>query len=180
MKNRTPSYCLHKATGQAVVRIDGKDHYYLGKYGTKDSRDAYDRLIAEWLAAGRRRLRGVTAGGHTVNEVLLAYWRWAEKNYCDSEGMPTRELNNLKDALRPLRTRAAAPGIRAWPRRVGWKWNCPFIGLLEGSFVAIAGPYAWINGLMEDRFCPCIPARIAFSGRTPGSRAGGCNSMSGG
>ncbi len=27
MSYRTPTYCLHKATGQAVVRIDGKDHY---------------------------------------------------------------------------------------------------------------------------------------------------------
>ena len=26
MHKRTPSYCLHKATGQAVVRIDGADH----------------------------------------------------------------------------------------------------------------------------------------------------------
>ena len=30
---RTPSYCLHRASGQAVVRIDGKDHY-LEKYDT--------------------------------------------------------------------------------------------------------------------------------------------------
>jgi integrase len=39
----------------------------------------------------------------TVNELLLAYWRWAEKNYRDADGKPTRELGNLKDALRPLR-----------------------------------------------------------------------------
>jgi hypothetical protein len=30
---RTPAYCLHRASGQAVVRIDGKDHY-LEKYDT--------------------------------------------------------------------------------------------------------------------------------------------------
>src|ERR1700683_3492430 len=35
--------------------------------------------------------------------MLLAYWRWGEKTYCDGEGKPTRELENLKDALRPLR-----------------------------------------------------------------------------
>ena len=102
MNNRTPSYCLHKATGQAVVRIDGKD-CYLGKYGTPQSRDAYDRLIAEWLAGGRRLPTAKAGDGLTINELLLAYWRWAEKTYRDGDGKPTRELDNLKDALRPLR-----------------------------------------------------------------------------
>jgi integrase len=102
MKNRTPSYCCHKATGQAVVRIDGRDHY-LGKFGTKESHDAYDRLIAEWLAGGRRLPAAKTGDGLTINELLLAYLRWAEKTYCDADGTPTRELANLKDALRPLR-----------------------------------------------------------------------------
>ncbi|WP_417847301.1 hypothetical protein [Thalassoglobus sp.] len=32
-KPKVPSYCLHKASGQAVVRINGRDHY-LGLYGT--------------------------------------------------------------------------------------------------------------------------------------------------
>ena len=49
---RTPSYRLHKPTGQAVVTLDGRD-FYLGKHGTPASRAEYDRLIAEWLANGR-------------------------------------------------------------------------------------------------------------------------------
>ena len=44
--SRTPKYRLHKPTGQAVVTIDGKDRY-LGKHGTAESREGYDRLIAE-------------------------------------------------------------------------------------------------------------------------------------
>ena len=48
-----PTYRKHKSTGQAVVTLGGKDHY-LGRYGTKDSKAEYDRLIAEWLAGGRR------------------------------------------------------------------------------------------------------------------------------
>jgi integrase len=99
---RTPSYCLHKATGQAVVRIDGKD-CYLGRHGTEESRREYDRVISEWLARGRRPSEA--AGGDTlsVTELLAAYWRWAEKTYRDPDGTPTRELENLRDALRPLR-----------------------------------------------------------------------------
>ncbi len=67
---RTPSYCLHKASGQAVVRIDATDHY-LGKFGTPESRAEYDRLIAEWLGNGRRLSPPVAADSLTVDELIL-------------------------------------------------------------------------------------------------------------
>ena len=44
---KIPSYCRHRASGRAVVRIDGKDHY-LGPYGSPESHEEYERLIAEW------------------------------------------------------------------------------------------------------------------------------------
>ena len=44
---KVPSYCRHKHSGQAVVRINGRDHY-LGEYGSSDSHERYQRLIAEW------------------------------------------------------------------------------------------------------------------------------------
>jgi len=43
---KIPSYTKHKATGQAVVRINGKDHY-LGKFGSAASIREYDRLRVE-------------------------------------------------------------------------------------------------------------------------------------
>lgn len=49
---RTPSYRLHKPTGQAVVTLGGKD-LYLGKHGTPESREKYDQLIVEWITRGR-------------------------------------------------------------------------------------------------------------------------------
>ena len=49
---RVPAYRRHKPSGQAVVTLCGKDHY-LGRWNTKASRSEYDRLIGEWLAAGR-------------------------------------------------------------------------------------------------------------------------------
>ena len=48
----TPKYRHHRASGQAVVTIAGKDHY-LGPWKSKASTVEYDRLIGEWLAAGR-------------------------------------------------------------------------------------------------------------------------------
>src|SRR4051794_3937539 len=49
-----PSYCRDKATDRAYVVIDGRRHY-LGRFDSPESRDAYDRLIGEWIARGRRR-----------------------------------------------------------------------------------------------------------------------------
>lgn len=48
----TPKYRKHRASGQALVRLSGKD-FYLGPYGSKTSLAEYDRLVAEWLQAGR-------------------------------------------------------------------------------------------------------------------------------
>jgi integrase len=111
----TPSYHRHKASGQAVVRIDGVDHY-LGKHGTPESRAEYDRLIAEWLANGRRLTPpAIATAGLTVDELILAYWRWAERYYRNERGEPGQELDNMRNALKPLRrlyghTQAAAFG----------------------------------------------------------------------
>ncbi len=49
---KVPSYCRHKASGRAVVRIDGRDRY-LGKYGSPESHEEYERSIAEWRAGQR-------------------------------------------------------------------------------------------------------------------------------
>ncbi len=51
---RIPAYVHHKPTGQARVRIDGKD-FYLGAYGTSESYDRYDELIAGMLERDRKR-----------------------------------------------------------------------------------------------------------------------------
>jgi hypothetical protein len=42
--NAVPSYLHHKPSGQARVRIDGKDHY-LGPYGSPESKAKYDLLV---------------------------------------------------------------------------------------------------------------------------------------
>jgi len=39
---KVPAYRLHKPTGQAVVRLDGRD-FYLGKHGTEASQERYRR-----------------------------------------------------------------------------------------------------------------------------------------
>ncbi len=99
-----PSYCLHRPSGRAVVRIDGRDHY-LGIFGTDASRQAYDRLIAEWLASGRRSPtppEQVAEAAPFVNEILLAYVKHLEVHYRSPSGV-SKEVVNIKLALRPVK-----------------------------------------------------------------------------
>lgn len=68
LSKAVPKYQLHRASGQAVVSLSGRD-CYLGPHGTKVSKVAYDLLVAEWLQNGRQLVEG-TDGGLTVVEVI--------------------------------------------------------------------------------------------------------------
>ncbi len=81
-----PRYRRHKASGQAVVTLHGVDHY-LGPHGSDASRTQYDRLIAEYLANGRRR---IVDRSISVN-VLAAEFLPHVAAYYLKEGQPTSE-----------------------------------------------------------------------------------------
>lgn len=96
-----PRYRKHKPSGQAVVTLNGKDHY-LGPHNSKTSIAEYDRLIAEWLAAGRRLPQDDPEQPFTVTELLAAYLEHCERHYVKN-GEPTSELSCIKIALGPVR-----------------------------------------------------------------------------
>jgi hypothetical protein len=48
MPKRPPKYSLHKPSGRARVRINGKD-IYLGDYESRESRERYNQIVAKWL-----------------------------------------------------------------------------------------------------------------------------------
>jgi integrase len=102
MPARIPSYRLHKPSGQAVVTLSGKDQY-LGRHGSAESRTAYERLLAEWLANRRRppEPQG-TFPDLTLNELLVAYWDHVQTYYV-KDGRPTSEPGTIRQALRPVR-----------------------------------------------------------------------------
>jgi hypothetical protein len=56
-KSHVPSYRKHSQSGQAVVTLpDGRGHrkdVLLGRYGTRENRMEYARVIPEWEASGR-------------------------------------------------------------------------------------------------------------------------------
>jgi integrase len=102
---RLPKYRHYKPKNLAVVRIDGKDRY-LGRYGSEESREKYRRLVAGWLAGhpthGDGRRNDDATNDLSIAELLLAYIRFAD-DYHTKDGRPTKELANIRLALRPLR-----------------------------------------------------------------------------
>ena len=105
-KNKIPSYRLHKGSGQAVVTLSSKD-IYLGVHGTEESHAEYKRVIAEWLQHNKvtpdESRTGMNPGSGIldINELVLAYWQFAEQYYT-SNGKVSGELNNMRDAAKPL------------------------------------------------------------------------------
>lgn len=99
MSHHIPSYRQHKPSKQAIVTLSGRD-FYLGAYGTEESRREYDRLVAEWIANGRR-LPSDAGTSITIAELLNDYLDYAREYYkTDSE--TTSEYTGMVEAVRPL------------------------------------------------------------------------------
>ena len=98
---RIPSLRKHKASGQAVVTLGGRDHY-CGPWGSRVAVAEYDRLVGEWLASGRPS-HAPRRGGVSIAELILAYAKHCQDYYRP----PSREWENIKYALRPLKERYA-------------------------------------------------------------------------
>lgn len=100
-KRHVPGYCLHKASGQAVVCLNGQD-IYLGTFGAEASRAEYDRLIAEWLSSQGTTSRQPLPASLTIDELILKYVAHADTYYRRPDGTTTNETITIKQALRPL------------------------------------------------------------------------------
>ena len=102
-----PSYCLHKASGRAVVRINGKDRY-LGPYGSEESHAEYERVIAQWRAQSADQATRSSAAllevsfDLTLTQVIARYRDFA-RQYYSKDGETTKEYGEMRYALRPLR-----------------------------------------------------------------------------
>ncbi len=98
----TPKYRRHKASGQAIVSIQGHD-FYLGPWNSKGSKVEYDRIISEWLAAGRQLpAANGRASDLTIVEVLARHKKFAVQHY-RKDGVSTGEWDNIALAIRPLK-----------------------------------------------------------------------------
>ncbi len=90
-KRQPPSYRQRKGYDQAIVTLtDGvtgyRKDYWLGPYGSPESRELYHRVLAQWESGGRRLPvtlddKPADIAQVSVVEVINAYWKWATRQY---------------------------------------------------------------------------------------------------
>ena len=167
--NQPPKYRKHKASGQAVVTLNGRDHY-LGPHGTKASGREYDRLIAEYFSSGRSPSFGAPQHDLTVVELAAGYLSHAKSYYGTG---PNSEYHRFRSTVRPLRELyGRAPASEFGPLQ---------LKAVRQSFIAQDLCRNYINACCrrvirmfrwaaaEGMICPTIPQAL---GMVPGLRAG--------
>lgn len=92
---KPPKYALHKGTGQARVRINGKD-IYLGLYGSPESWTRYNEEVYKW----QRQLEE-TVSELTIRQLTRLYLQFAKQHY-RKNGKATSKVAVIKTALRTL------------------------------------------------------------------------------
>jgi hypothetical protein len=114
LNDRLPNYRLHRRSGQAIVTLNGRDHY-LGRHGSDASRREYDRLIAQWPQSGRNSAPATDhqpaeqagsehpATSNSIDQVIHAFWKNAQVHYRKPDGSLTSEIDYFRQSLRPLR-----------------------------------------------------------------------------
>jgi integrase len=116
-KNAVPALTHHKPSGQARVRVGGRD-FYLGPHGSAQAMQAYGRLIAD-LGAGKlpeaaladRQTPTGERPALSVSELVLAFQRHAEAYYVGADGRITDEVHCFRSACRPLRELYGATAV---------------------------------------------------------------------
>jgi integrase len=91
-KKWPPTLHLHRSSGQAYVRINGRN-VYLGRYDSPESREAYQRILAAGGAPAPKPTAGVTVAG-----VIARFLADAEATR-DPRG---REVEQFKLSLAPV------------------------------------------------------------------------------
>ena len=96
MARKPPKYALHKPSGQARVRINGKD-IYLGVFNSKESQEAYERLVAKFFLGSL----DVDRDSLQLARLAIMYVEFA-RGYYLKDGVPTSEVQAIQMALKPL------------------------------------------------------------------------------
>ena len=98
-KERRPRYRRQRRdefSDLAFVELNGL-RFYLGPYGTNESKAEYERVLAEWEERGRQP--PPDANSLTVLELIARFWAYAEGYYRRADGTPTGEALNHRRVL---------------------------------------------------------------------------------
>ncbi|MSU78593.1 MAG: site-specific integrase [Gemmataceae bacterium] len=106
-RSTIPTYRKHSATGRAAVsfyRADGTRTEVIlpGKYGSKESKAEYERLLSQ-LRANDGRMPTDHRQDLSIDELVLKFMEHAKAYYVDSATKETTtEVVSFRDALRPI------------------------------------------------------------------------------
>lgn len=104
---RTPSLRRHKPSQRGVITLCGVDHY-CGPWPNRlksppqDTKAEADRLVAEWLVAGRQ-LPEKEQATLTISDLIRRFLEHAAQHYRRADGTPTSEPKDYRQSVRPLR-----------------------------------------------------------------------------
>jgi integrase len=169
LKNSLPKYRKHKQSGQAIVTLSGRD-FLLGPHGTQTSRLEYDRLIMEWLAAGRSSSFGTAAETMSITELVIDYAEYVKSYYGSG---PNSEWHRISRVLRPVRrlygtTPAAEFGVLQFKAiRQSFIDEGLSRTFINASMRRLIRMFKW--GVTEGRLPPSVPQALAM---VPGLRRG--------
>ena len=96
-KTNIPNYRHHKASGQAFVELGGR-RFYLGKHGSKASKEAYEQRIGEYLANGRKIAPTRNKTGISCKELAVHFLEWCERYYVKG-GEQTATFDHCRNAI---------------------------------------------------------------------------------
>jgi len=134
-KNTVPSYKLHKASGQAVMRITlpggERKSVYLGVYGSPESKAEYARRVQAVTTNTVTAITGPSATDLTVAELLVGFLEHADRHYRHPDGKSTSEVWSFRLVAKPLKNLfaylpvyefgpAALKTLRARMIELGW------------------------------------------------------------
>ncbi len=100
-RKRIPSLRHHKPSGQGFVELNGY-RKYLGRFGLPETEEKYRRTVGEWLSNGKTL--PTTPDQITVNELISKFWDYAKLHYRRPDGSSTNEPENIRLALRPVKS----------------------------------------------------------------------------
>ncbi|MDX1970639.1 MAG: hypothetical protein SFV23_25945, partial [Planctomycetaceae bacterium] len=101
-KAAVPSYRLHKASGQAVVYLDRREHY-LGPYDSPESRQRYAALLYGREAAATKVDPVPKPATFLVAELLLRFATERLPKYLTPDGAPSAEQACYQSVLKIVR-----------------------------------------------------------------------------
>jgi hypothetical protein len=110
-RNKVPSYNHHRQSGQARVRIGGRD-IYLGPFGSPPSKELYAQLIAEHFANGESQSIVISNGEKLSIAALVVKYDDFAKSYYVKNGTPTGERYVIARLALKQNRPASRPGRR--------------------------------------------------------------------